>query len=86
MITKEEWKKILGKKELGRDEYNIYKSLTKYTYVKKSEINEYLEYANYKASRVVVEKNFEIIHKEEFDNVCIEDGDSIEVLMFMGGG
>lgn len=49
-------------------------------------LNEYLEYANYKASRVVVEKNFEIIHKEEFDNVFIEDGDSIEVLMFMGGG
>ncbi len=41
---KEEWIKILGKKELGRDEYNIYKSLTKYSYVKKSEINEYLEY------------------------------------------
>lgn len=49
-------------------------------------LSEYITYANYNPMGVVVERNLEIIHKEDFDKVKIEDGDSIEVLMFMGGG
>jgi len=49
-------------------------------------LSEYLVYANYNPKGVVIERNLEIIHKENFNEVRIADGDSIEVLMFMGGG
>ena len=35
---------------------------------------------------LVIEKNMEIIHREDFDKVSIEDGDVIEILHFVGGG
>ena len=40
---KTEWAKLLGLKELPKAEYNIFKSLTKYTYVKTAEVKEYLK-------------------------------------------
>lgn len=39
---KEEWKNILDVSELPIDHYHLFKSLTKYTYVDRTEINEYL--------------------------------------------
>ena len=35
---------------------------------------------------VVVERNFEIIPRENLGNVTIQDNDEIEVLRFVGGG
>ena len=41
---KKEWKKVLGVDELPADHYNIYKALTRYCYVERSEIEEYVRY------------------------------------------
>ena len=47
---------------------------------------EYLNEAGYKSEWVVVERNFEIIPRENLGNVTIQDNDEIEVLRFVGGG
>lgn len=46
----------------------------------------YLEEAGYSPDRVVVEKNLEIIPRETLGASLLEDGDSVEVLRFVGGG
>jgi thiamine biosynthesis protein ThiS len=46
----------------------------------------YLEQSGYTPERVVVEKNLEIIPRESLDSTLLEDGDSVEVLRFVGGG
>ena len=35
---------------------------------------------------VVVEVNRDIVKKERFDSVVLKDGDSVEILRFVGGG
>jgi len=35
---------------------------------------------------VVVEKNGVIVHRENYDATFIEDGDSFEIVRFVGGG
>lgn len=49
-------------------------------------IAEYLEESNYSMTRIVVEKNEEIVPKSEYNNVTFEDGDVIEIVSFVGGG
>ena len=51
-----------------------------------TDILEYLNEAGYKSEWVVVERNFEIIPRENLGNVTIQDNDEIEVLRFVGGG
>ncbi len=46
----------------------------------------YLTDEGYDLSRVVVERNLEIIPKDKIDSVTIQDEDAIEVLRFVGGG
>lgn len=46
----------------------------------------YLEQAGYIPERVVVEKNLEIIPREALAATLLEEGDSVEVLRFVGGG
>lgn len=47
---------------------------------------EYLKETGFEPERVVVERNLEIIPKEQLGNVIIQDEDAIEVLRFVGGG
>ena len=47
---------------------------------------EYLKEAGYEPERVVVERNLDIIPKDELGNTIIQDEDVIEVLRFVGGG
>lgn len=47
---------------------------------------EYLKEAGFEPERVVVERNLDIISKDEFGNTIIQDEDVIEVLRFVGGG
>ena len=47
---------------------------------------EYLNEDGFETERVVVEKNLEIIPKDQFGQVVIQDEDVIEVLRFVGGG
>lgn len=49
-------------------------------------IAEFLERANYNVKRIVVERNEEIIPRTEYDQTVLQDGDTVEVITFMGGG
>lgn len=49
-------------------------------------IAEYLTEVGYEINRVAVEKNGDIIPKAEYEKTCFCDGDSIEVVSFVGGG
>lgn len=45
-----------------------------------------LDFLGYKQKMIVIERNYEIIPKEEFDNAIIKENDSIEIISFVGGG
>ena len=47
---------------------------------------EYLKENGFNPEHLVVERDFEIIPKEQFGSVTIQDEDVIEVLRFVGGG
>ena len=47
---------------------------------------EYLKEAGFEPERVVVERNLDIIPKDELGNTIIQVEDVIEVLRFVGGG
>lgn len=47
---------------------------------------EYLKENGFNPEHLVVERNYEIIPKEQFTSVTIQDEDVIEVLRFVGGG
>ncbi len=47
---------------------------------------EYLKDAGFQPEQIVVERNLEIIPREQLGNVMIQDEDVIEVLSFVGGG
>ena len=47
---------------------------------------EYLKEAGFEPERVVIERNLDIIPKDELGNTIIQDEDVIEVLRFVGGG
>ncbi len=41
---------------------------------------------NIRAASVVVERNREILHKDCFADVMLENGDELEIIRFVGGG
>ena len=47
---------------------------------------EYLKTSGIEPDKVVVERNLEIVPRDELGNVTIQEEDSIEVLRFVGGG
>ena len=47
---------------------------------------DYLKDAGYQLEKIVVERNLEIIPRDQLENVVIQENDSIEVLSFVGGG
>ena len=47
---------------------------------------QYLMETGYDSSRVVVERNLEIVPQDQLEAVIIQDEDSIEILQFVGGG
>lgn len=49
-------------------------------------ITAYLEKAEYDIRVVVVERNEEIVPKNEYDSTKLSEGDVIEIVTFMGGG
>lgn len=46
----------------------------------------YLATTNYNPKRIAVERNGYIVPKAEYGETVLEDGDSIEVVSFVGGG
>lgn len=49
-------------------------------------LGKYLDNNGYNRLTIAVERNYEIVTKDKYDDVTIEDGDVIEVVSFVGGG
>lgn len=49
-------------------------------------ITEYLAEADYDERVVVVERNEEIVSKEQYDESVLQEEDVVEIVSFMGGG
>lgn len=49
-------------------------------------VAEYLSAAHYDSRRIAVERNGEIVFKSQYEETILEDGDSLEVVSFVGGG
>ena len=49
-------------------------------------VAEYLLTTDYDAKRIAVERNGEIVFKSQYSETVLKDGDSIEVVSFVGGG
>ena len=49
-------------------------------------IAEYLETTDYNSLRIAVERNGEIVPKATYAETVLQDGDSVEIVNFVGGG
>lgn len=49
-------------------------------------LSEYLATTSYDSKRIAVERNGDIVPKSQYDVTVLEDGDSVEVVSFVGGG
>ena len=49
-------------------------------------VTEYLAESGYDLKRVAVELNGDILPKVQYESTLLHDGDSIEVVSFVGGG
>ncbi len=49
-------------------------------------VTEYLATTNYDSGRIAVERNGDIVFKSKYDVTVLEDGDSLEIVSFVGGG
>ena len=49
-------------------------------------VADYIAEAGYNAARIVVERNLVILKQDELATTVLEDGDTIEILNFVGGG
>ncbi|HEX9113679.1 MAG TPA: sulfur carrier protein ThiS [Nitrospirota bacterium] len=45
-----------------------------------------LEFLNIQHQRVAVELNMQIVKKDKYSVISVREGDSLEVVSFMGGG
>ena len=52
----------------------------------KMKITEFLKLKDLSPDRIVVEYNYEILKKEDWDKVTLKENDNLEVLSFVGGG
>ena len=49
-------------------------------------VAEYLEQNQYQVKRIAVELNGDILPKYSYSDTMLKDGDSLEVVTFVGGG
>ena len=49
-------------------------------------LTEYLETTNYDMKRIATELNGDIVPKATYAETVLSDGDSIEIVSFVGGG
>ena len=47
---------------------------------------EYLATTNYDMKRIAVERNGDIVPKAQYGEIALSEGDSIEIVSFVGGG
>ena len=49
-------------------------------------VAEYLSTTNYDPKRIALERNGDIVFKSQYAETVLKDGDSLEVVSFVGGG
>ena len=49
-------------------------------------VAEYLRATNYDPKRIAVERNGDIVPKAQYGEIVLKDGDSVEIVSFVGGG
>ncbi len=49
-------------------------------------LSDYLSSASYSLSFIAVEKNGTIVPRSQYDSCILADGDSVEIVSFVGGG
>ena len=49
-------------------------------------LTEYLATTNYDMKRIATELNGDIVPKAQYGEIMLQDGDSIEIVSFVGGG
>ena len=49
-------------------------------------VAQYLTTTNYDPKRIAVERNGDIVFKSRYDATILQDGDSLEIVSFVGGG
>lgn len=49
-------------------------------------VADHLAAANYDTRRIVVERNGEIVPRSQYGETVLEDGDTVEIVSFVGGG
>ena len=49
-------------------------------------VTEYLATTKYDSKRIAIERNGDIIPKSQYGETVLKDGDSVEVVSFVGGG
>lgn len=49
-------------------------------------LTEYLATTSFNPARIAVEKNGDIVPKAQYETTVLEDGDTVEVVSFVGGG
>ena len=49
-------------------------------------IREYLATTKYDPKRIAIERNGDIVPKAQYGEMVLQDGDSLEVVSFVGGG
>ncbi len=49
-------------------------------------IAEYLAATTYNLKRIAVERNGDIVPRVQYSETVLEDGDSVEIVSFVGGG
>ena len=49
-------------------------------------VEEYISQTDYNRSRIAVEINGNIVPKSKYDSTILNDGDTVEIVGFVGGG
>ena len=49
-------------------------------------LSDYLKDNGYKPESIVIELNGEILNRNNYSSVVLQENDVVEILMFMGGG
>ena len=49
-------------------------------------LSEYLSETDYDPMRIAVEKSGEIVPKSEYSTTILQNGDTVEIVSFVGGG
>lgn len=49
-------------------------------------LQSYLDDNEYVPGRFVVEYNLRILRQDSYEDIILQDGDCVEIVMFMGGG